>query len=104
VYVSICRQYSECSIKVFSRSTWMSVGSIVHAELGFQSSPVLVIVLPLKNWVGINSGPGDQGTRGPTGYPALFGSLYTSQLVLGTSANPLFAHHDASHDVYQLEL
>jgi len=56
--------------------------------------------------VGINSGPGDQGTLGD---PALFGSLYTSQLVLGTSAsnlaaNPLFAHHNTSHDVYQLEL
>jgi len=66
----------------------------------------LKIITNRKTWVGINSGPGDQGTRGPTG---ILGSLYTSQLVLGTSAsslaaNPLFSHHDASHDVYQLEL
>jgi len=50
-------------------------------------------------------GPGDPRTQGD---PARFGSLYTSQLVLGTSAsslaaNPLFAYHNASHDVYQLE-
>jgi len=56
--------------------------------------------------VGINSGPGDPRTHRD---PAVFGSLYTSQLVLGTSANslaanPLFTHHDASHNVYQLEL
>jgi len=54
--------------------------------------------------LGINRGPED-----PWGDPALFGSLYTSQLVLGTSAsnlatNPHFAHHDASHDVYQLNI
>jgi len=62
-------------------------------------------------WVGINSGPGDKGPGDPRTHvdPALFGSLYTSQLVLGTSAsslaaNPLFAHHDVSHDAYQLEL
>jgi len=47
-------------------------------------------------------------TRGPRD-PAIFGSLFTSQLVLGTSAsslaaNPLFTHHDASHDVYQIEI
>jgi len=51
-------------------------------------------------------GPEDPRTHGD---PALFGSLYTSQLVLSTSAsslaaNPLFAHHDASQNVYQLEL
>jgi len=48
----------------------------------------------------------EQWTRG---HPALFGSLYTSQLVLGISArslaaNPFFARHDASHDIYQLEI
>jgi len=53
-----------------------------------------------------DSEPGDRRTHGD---PALFGNLYTSQLVLGTSAsslaaNPLFAHHDASYDAYQLEL
>jgi len=52
----------------------------------------------------------DPGTKDPGPEdPALFGNLYTSQFVLGTSAsnlaaNPLFAHYDASHDVYQLEL
>jgi len=51
-------------------------------------------------------GPGDLRTHGD---PALFENLYTSQLALGTSAsslaaNPLFAHHDASYDAYQLEL
>jgi len=51
-------------------------------------------------------GPGDPRTHRD---PALFESLYTSQLVLSTSAsslaaNPVFACHDASHDVYQLEL
>jgi len=41
--------------------------------------------------VGINSGPGTMGTmtRGPRECPALFESLYTSQLVLGTSASSL---------------
>jgi len=39
--------------------------------------------------------------------PSSFGSLYTSQLVLGTSASclaadPLFAHHNGSHNVNQL--
>jgi len=50
------------------------------------------------------------------GIQLLFGSLYTSQLILGTTAsslaasasilaaNLLFAHHDASHNVNQLEL
>jgi len=46
-----------------------------------------------------------QWTQGPRtqGDP---GSLYTSQLVLGTSASSLaaFTHHDASHDVNQLEI
>jgi len=51
-------------------------------------------------------GPGDPRTHGD---PALFGNLYTSQLVLGTSvssvaANPHFGHHDASYDAYQLDL
>jgi len=62
--------------------------------------------------VGINSGPGDQGPRttGPAGVQLFLEVyIYTSQLVLGTSAsslasNPLFAHHDASHNVYQLEI
>jgi len=45
----------------------------------------------------------DQGTRGPMGIQLFL------ELVLGTSAsslaaNPLFEHHDASYDVYQLEL
>jgi len=53
------------------------------------------------------------GIRGPAGIQ-LFLEAYTldkffSQLVLGISAssfaaNPLFAHHDASHDDNQLEL
>jgi len=48
----------------------------------------------------------DPGTHGD---PALFGNLYASKLVPGTSAsslaaNPLFAHHDASNGVYQFEL
>jgi len=48
-------------------------------------------------------GPGDPRTHGD---PALFRSVYTSQLVIGTSANSLAVnpHHDTSHDVYQLEL
>jgi len=46
----------------------------------------------------VELGPGDPRNHGDL---ALFGSLYTSQLVLGTSAsslaaNPLFAHHDGS--------
>jgi len=49
---------------------------------------------------GINSGPGD---------PRVSSSFWKFILVLGTStsslaANPLFACHDASHDVYQLEI
>jgi len=43
----------------------------------------------LHGWVGINSGP---GTRGPTGIQ-LFGSLYTSQLLLSTSASSLATNH-----------
>jgi len=50
----------------------------------------------------VDLGPGD---------PLLFGNLYTSQLVLGTStsslayiANPLCACHNALHNVYQLEI
>jgi len=51
-------------------------------------------------------GPGDPKTHGD---PALFASLYTSQLVLRTfacslAANPLFDHHNASHDVYQIRI
>jgi len=60
-----------------------------------------------KTRVGTNSGP---GTRGPTGIQ-LFLEVYTPHNLyyIGTfasslAANPLFAHHDASYDVYQLEL
>jgi len=60
VYISICRQYSERCIRVFQETglcTWMSVGEYCTCwiRIPVQSSPDLVIVLPIASRLSVTN-------------------------------------------------